>query len=317
MFETDSIPTGWDKRINFMDSVWVPTQFSKDVFIRSNIIHSKIRIIGEPVDTTFYSKQNIESILTMTHASNELKELYSHYNQGTFMYLFVGKWEFRKGITILIESFCREFKSHENVVLAILTSSYHSSDDFHSEIKKIINRLSDNNNNNNKAGDNRVKSDNTESDHNLDINNLPKIILLNNIPQVLMPMLYSVVNILVQPSYGEGWGRPHVEAMSVGIPIIATNWSGPTEYLNEYNGYPLRYDRLVDSVDWKSHKWAQPSIEHLRYLMRYAKDNKHEVEVKGRQARNDMIHKYSIDKFSQVLRDEVLNIYSNFVSYEL
>ena len=43
----------------------------------------------------------------------------------------------------------------------------------------------------------------------------------------------------VIPSHGEGWGRPHVESMSCGVPVIATNWSGPTEYLNEENGYPL------------------------------------------------------------------------------
>ena len=28
---------------------------------------------------------------------------------------------------------------------------------------------------------------------------------------------------------GEGWGRPHVEAMACGLPVIATNWSGNTE----------------------------------------------------------------------------------------
>ena len=27
---------------------------------------------------------------------------------------------------------------------------------------------------------------------------------------------------------GEGWGRPHVEAMSMALPVIATNWSGST-----------------------------------------------------------------------------------------
>lgn len=30
-------------------------------------------------------------------------------------------------------------------------------------------------------------------------------------------------------SPGEGWGRPHVEAMSMALPVIATNWSGSTD----------------------------------------------------------------------------------------
>ena len=49
----------------------------------------------------------------------------------------------------------------------------------------------------------------------------------------------------VLPSRGEGWGRPHVEAMAMGLPVIATNWSGPTEYVNEANGYPLPLIGLI------------------------------------------------------------------------
>lgn len=38
--------------------------------------------------------------------------------------------------------------------------------------------------------------------------------------------LYRAAHVLVQPSRGEGWGRPHVEAMASATPVIATNWSG-------------------------------------------------------------------------------------------
>jgi glycosyltransferase involved in cell wall biosynthesis len=44
---------------------------------------------------------------------------------------------------------------------------------------------------------------------------------------------------VVIPSRGEGWGRPHVEAMSMELPLIATYWSGPTEFMTENNSYPL------------------------------------------------------------------------------
>ena len=32
----------------------------------------------------------------------------------------------------------------------------------------------------------------------------------------------------------------------MGLPVIATNWSGPTAFLDESVGYPLRYDGLVE-----------------------------------------------------------------------
>ena len=48
-------------------------------------------------------------------------------------------------------------------------------------------------------------------------NKQPKLLLINDfIPDVEMPRLYKSVDCLVVPSKGEGWGRPHCEAMSTG-----------------------------------------------------------------------------------------------------
>mmetsp|Transcript_7526 Transcript_7526/g.16673 ORF Transcript_7526/g.16673 Transcript_7526/m.16673 type:complete len:81 (+) Transcript_7526:1012-1254(+) len=44
----------------------------------------------------------------------------------------------------------------------------------------------------------------------------------------------------VLPSRGEGWGRPHTEAMVMGLPCIATNWSGNTEFMSDANSFPIQ-----------------------------------------------------------------------------
>ena len=44
-----------------------------------------------------------------------------------------------------------------------------------------------------------------------------------------LPRLYAAADAFVLPSRGEGWGRPHVEAMAMGLPVIATNWSAPPQ----------------------------------------------------------------------------------------
>lgn len=54
-----------------------------------------------------------------------------------------------------------------------------------------------------------------------------------------LPRLYKVMHSVVIASHGEGWGRPHVEAMAMELPLIATNWSGPTEFMTEANSYAL------------------------------------------------------------------------------
>lgn len=49
------------------------------------------------------------------------------------------------------------------------------------------------------------------------------VVLPEGLPNEQMPSLYRAADVFVLPSRGEGWGRPHVEAMACGIPIIATN----------------------------------------------------------------------------------------------
>lgn len=41
-----------------------------------------------------------------------------------------------------------------------------------------------------------------------------------------MAELYEAAHAFVMTSRGEGWGRPHVEAMSMELPLISTFWSG-------------------------------------------------------------------------------------------
>ena len=53
----------------------------------------------------------------------------------------------------------------------------------------------------------------------------------------------------------------------MGLPIIATNWSGPTAFMSATTGFPLDYT-LVDvppHMELDNHRWAEPSVTHLRH----------------------------------------------------
>jgi len=101
----------------------------------------------------------------------------------------------------------------------------------------------------------------------------------------------------------KSWGRPTVEAMSFGLPVITTNWSGATAFLTEENGYPLEYDGLerVGEGPFASHMWAKPSTRHLRELMRKVFENRDEAKEKGKAARNTMLNNFTPEKVAQVV----------------
>src|SRR5581483_12361120 len=95
---------------------------------------------------------------------------------------------------------------------------------------------------------------------------------------------------LVAPSRGEGWGRPHHEAMLMELPVIATNWSGNTEFMTEANSYLLDYElaeaKYLEAGLWhyRGHRWANPSEQHLRQLMRHVSTHREEAAQKGKAA---------------------------------
>jgi hypothetical protein len=52
----------------------------------------------------------------------------------------------------------------------------------------------------------------------------------------------------------------------MGLPIITTNWSGPSQYLTAANSFALDIDGLVATPNNmpSGHRWAEPSVAHLR-----------------------------------------------------
>jgi glycosyltransferase involved in cell wall biosynthesis len=129
------------------------------------------------------------------------------------------------------------------------------------------------------------------------------------------PRFYKSSDVFVLPSRGEGWGRPHAEAMSMGLPIIATNWSGTTAFLDDSVGYPLPIEGLVPVNANKSDagwfgglQWAQPSVSELRRLMRHVFDHREEAAAKGVAARRRMVEKYSPGVVADVVLREVLRV---------
>jgi glycosyltransferase involved in cell wall biosynthesis len=137
-----------------------------------------------------------------------------------FAYLFVGHWmqgalsEDRKNVGLLVKAFFETFKNKSKKPALILkTSQVGSSYMDRDEILKKITAIKES-----------CKS-----------NNLPNVYLLHGeFTDVEMNEIYnhSKVKAMVNLTKGEGFGRPLLEFSLVNKPIITTNWSGHTDYLD-------------------------------------------------------------------------------------
>jgi len=277
MFETDRVNAEHVKRCNNMDSVWVPTDFHVQTFIKSGVVPSKVVKMVQSVDVDFFNPKRWKALplpadgrLFGPKLSEEVKVL----PEGAFVLLSIFKWEWRKGWDVLLKAYLQEFSAEDNVILYLLTNPYHTDRNFDDKLTDFV-----------KNSGIQEPSQGWAAVHLSDA----------HIPQYDLPRLYKSASAFVLPSRGEGWGRPHVEAMAMSLPVIATNWSGPTEYLTDKNSYPLPLAGMseVKEGPFQGHLWAEPSSHHLRLLMRHVFSNPIEAKSKGIQARLDMVIQYS------------------------
>ena len=219
--ETTVVPGEFVEGVNRMDITLTSSNHSKNVFLNSQFekkdnngkvlgttkVEKPIEVLMEGADLDTYKVINTPCSLDIN-----IKE--------DFAYLFVGHWiqgdigEDRKNVGLMIKAFFETFKNKAKKPALILKTSQvgSSSMDRNSIIEKI------------KAIKATCKS-----------NNLPNVYLLHGeFTDVEMNEIYnhSKVKAMINLTKGEGFGRPLLEFSLTNKPILTTNWSGHTDYLN-------------------------------------------------------------------------------------
>lgn len=256
MFETDRLPPGWVPKCNAMDEVWVPSRFNMETFARAGVKASKLRWVPAGVETNRFRPGLSPLEIPGRRKTN---------------FLSIFEWSHRKGWDVLLKGYIRQFHKDDDVSLTIKTSS--RGQDVVGDILNLI------------EGElgNRVEE-------------TPPIILLEGfIANEQYPSLYASGDAFVLPTRGEGYGRPFLEAMACGKPVIGTRWSGQLDFMTDENSYLIDLESIVpvdqrmDFYFYAGHMWAEPSAEHLGELMARVVDRPDEAVRRAEQARQDMV----------------------------
>jgi glycosyltransferase involved in cell wall biosynthesis len=113
---------------------------------------------------------------------------------------------------------------------------------------------------------------------------------------------------------GEGLGLPYMDAAAAGNPIIATNFGGSRQFLNESNSYCVDYQpTYVFNMQWSPYYrgdqlWAEPNLVHASALMREAYDNRESAFELGKKARRDMEEKFNLTVITQHLLTQIADV---------
>lgn len=252
--ETDKCNPAWIEHCNNMDHVIVPSNFTKKVLTNTGLSESKISVVNETYPEIFdkipEKKTNIKELLD----NLETKNNFLIFGQITG----INSQSDRKNLFNTIKSFISAYKDNKEVGLILKTNTGRNTKIDKNKTINVIKNIA------REAGK--------------DV--LPKIhVLHGSLTEDELFTLYTheKVSYLLTATRGEGFGLPLIEAARLGLPIIATSWSGHLDFLKLGNFTRLKYDlkeidksRVDNTIFMEGTKWAEVSEGHLRLVLKKA-----------------------------------------------
>jgi len=257
-----------------MDEVWVPTEWHKGVFDKlmkqQGVYGQEIAVIPEAVDTTLFDPA------LATDGGKAFRR-----DNVKLQFLSIFKWEHRKGWDVLLDSYWRAFTKEDDVLLRLRTyipastrKMFGDNVTFHIEsfaatrFNKQLHELAP-------VVWERGPASTGGTDTAMD----------RALTRVEMRDLLASSDVFVLPTRGEGWGLPIAEAMSMALPTIVTNATGPTAYANDDNAYLIDASGPSDELGY-----AQPKAESLISLFAQVQEDllSGKAAMKGKEARKTM-----------------------------
>lgn len=219
LWEMTTLPEDWRHHIEFIDEIWVPTKFIRDMFAKET--HKPIHIIPYVIEPTIDVNINGKDF---GFADNRFVYLVMFDSLSTIE---------RKNPIDAITAYMDAFQENEDTLLII----------------KINNCLDEDIETINKIIRNRT-----------DIH-----LIKEEFDVITTHSLINLSNVFISLHRSEGFGMVIAESMYFGKLVIATNWSGNTDFMNRSNAFPIDYELVELDKDANMYKkgntWAQPDIK--------------------------------------------------------
>ena len=266
--ETTICDASWIEGCNRMDLIIVPSNHAKNVF--ANTVFDKLNTktgeklgslkLEKPIEVLFEGADTniFKQLSTPNESVNEqLKQI-----KEQFCFLYVGHWldgkigHDRKDTGMLVKTFIESFKGKKNAPALILKTS---SATFSIIDRDIILR---------KIAEIKIGMG----------SNLPSIYVLHgDLSPEEINGLYNHPKVKAHISFtkGEGFGRPLLEASLSGKPVIASGWSGQTDFLDREHSVllPGTLKEVHKTAVWngvinKGSSWFYVDYQNAKRIMR-------------------------------------------------
>ena len=128
---------------------------------------------------------------------------------------------------------------------------------------------------------------------------IPYILIKEKLPKAKLNALIQLCDVFISLHRSEGFGLVMAEAMMLGVPTIATNWSANAEYMNDQNSCVVNYDLVPVKGQYQyeqdGYRWAEADISQgAEYLIRLYEDEAYRTQLCAR-GKKWMEEHYSVE----------------------
>ncbi|MDQ1613880.1 MAG: hypothetical protein QOG00_3811 [Pyrinomonadaceae bacterium] len=214
---------------------------------------------------------------TETARAGEFPEI----NARDFVFYSIFQWQERKSPRGLIESFLRAFPTESDAVLVLKVN----------------------------AEATRVAASELENLRRLTGSSARVQLHSEAWPETRIEALHARGDCYVSLHRGEGWCYPLFEAAGRGTPVVATNYSGPLEYLDADAHKLVRHDLCPVRQPYVYYhprmRWAEPDLAHASELMRAVYHDREAAKAKATHAALKMREDYSLERVGEMARARI------------
>ena len=286
--ETDKCNPEWIHACNKMTTVIVPSNHARNSFVSTGELKVPVRVIPEAYN---------ESITKEVKTKVDELDLSTDFNVLLFGQITGNNPENdRKNIFYTIKWLCEAFKNDEDFGVVIKTNAGRNTN----IDKKLVTQTL-------QGVLREVRKDGT-----------PKVYLLHgDMSDEEVASLYRHPKIkgLVALTRGEGYGLPILEAAASGLPVIATGWSGHTDFLSHgkyidvsYKLDPVHSSRIDGKIFIQGSRWATPNEEDFKKRITKFRNSSSIPKEWAQQLKTKILEKYSIESIVKLYNEHLKDI---------
>jgi len=199
VWETDTIPQGWQQDIHSVDRIWAPSTYCADIFNDQ---------IGLPVDVVHHP---VRLPMRITESRDTVLRRFGVDPKGRIiLYIFDGaSYLVRKNPDALIRAFAASGLAARGWILLLKTKNLHDRPKVGDALTELAERT---------AG----------------VRILEVSLYADEVTSLL-----AAADIYASPHCSEGFGLTVAEAMAAGVPVVVTDYAGTRDFVDAATGYPV------------------------------------------------------------------------------